>query len=116
MIRVWKSEVRKLLRPRFIISNFAVVIILQLSLTVTMMLKAKGDIVQDLNKASGLFMGTKTIAAFLGIISFCLFAANFADGGSKDLSYLHSASVTSGYAFLAIAILLLIFNLRDVAN
>ena len=251
MIRVWKSEIRKLLRPRFIISNFAVVIILQLSLTVTMMLKAKGDIVQDLNKASGLFMGTKTIAAFLGIISFCLFAANFAqeynngtlknllvrqpnrtililgkllaqitfvavlittvallsgltefglaykghintgkwnflsvdflvplgnvllasfaygalgaalavilrssitsisaglvwmlvietlfgffgksfskwlpggnlanfaDGGSKDLSYLHSASITSGYAFVAIGILLLIFNLRDVAN
>ena len=42
--------------------------------------------------------------------------ANFADGGNRDLSYLHSASVTSGYAFAAIAILLLIFNLRDVAN
>lgn len=251
MIRVWKSEIRKLLRPRFIISNFAVTTILQLSLTITMMLRAKGGIVQDLNRASGLFMGTKTITAFLGIISFCIFAANFAqeynhgtlknllvrqpnrtllifgkllalitfitvivtivallsgltefvlaykghvstakwnflsidfivplgnlllatyvygalgaalavilrssitsisaglvwmlvietlfgffgksfskwlpggnlanfaDGGSRDLSYLHSASVTSGYAFMSIAILLLIFNLRDVAN
>jgi ABC-type transport system involved in multi-copper enzyme maturation permease subunit len=251
MIRVWKSEIRKLLRPRFIISNFLVAIILQLSLTITMMLKAKGDLVQDLNKSTGLFYGTKSIAGFLGIITFCIFAANFAqeynhgtlknllvrepnrtvliigkliavitftaamittvavlsgitefalaskghvntdkwnfvgigflaplgnvllaafaygalgaalavilrssitsisaglvwllvietlfgfvgrtiskwlpggnlanfaDGGSKELSYLHSASITSIYAFVAVATLVIIFNMRDVAN
>lgn len=251
MIRVWRSEVRKLLRPRFVISNFLVAIVLQLSLTILMMFKAKGDIVNDLEKSSGLFFGTKSIAGFLGIISFCIFAANFAqeynhgtlknllvrepnrtvliigkllavitfvavmittvailsglteyalafkghihtdkwnflgigfltplgnvllaafaygtlgaalavilrssitsisaglvwmlvietlfgfvgksiskwlpggnlanfaDGGNKELSYLHSASVTSVYAFVAVATLVIIFNLRDVAN
>ena len=78
MINVWKSEVRKLLRPRFILSNFLVALALQAIFTVTLFLKAEGQIVTDLSKSSGLFFSTKSIASFLGIISYCIFAANFA--------------------------------------
>ena len=78
MYRVWRSEIRKLSRPRFILSNFLVAIALQTVFTVTLFLKADGSIVTDLNKSSGLFFSTKSIAAFLGIISFCIFAASFA--------------------------------------
>ena len=42
--------------------------------------------------------------------------ANFIDGGSADMSYIHSASVVCGYFGIAVAILLIIFNKRDVAN
>lgn len=78
MIRVWRSEIRKLSRPRFILSNFLVALGLQAIFTVTLFLKAEGSIISDLNKASGLFFSTKSIASFLGIISFCIFAASFA--------------------------------------
>ena len=78
MYRVWRSEVRKLSRPRFLLSNFLVAIALQTIFTVTLFLKAEGSIVTDLNKSSGLFFSTKSISAFLGIISFCIFAASFA--------------------------------------
>lgn len=78
MIRVWKSEIRKLLRPRFLISNFLVAMALQAIFTAILFLKAKGALVDDLSKSSGLFFSTKSIASFLGIISYCIFAANFA--------------------------------------
>ena len=78
MINVWRSEIRKLLRPRFIFSNVLVVIILQSAFTVTMYLKANASLAQDLSKSTGLFFGTRSIAAFLGVIGFCIFAANFA--------------------------------------
>ena len=42
--------------------------------------------------------------------------ANFIDGGSADTSYMHSASVVCGYFGIAVAILFIIFNKRDVAN
>ena len=78
MIRVWRSEIRKLSRPRFLVSNFLAAISLQSIFTLTLFLKAEGSIVSDLNKSSGLFFSTKSIASFLGIISFCIFAAGFA--------------------------------------
>ena len=98
MIRVWRSEIRKLLRPRFVISNFLVAFILQATITATMFLKATGSLITDLNKASGLFYGTKTIASFLGIIIFCIFAANFAQeyghGTLKNLLVRHPNRTT----------------------
>ena len=78
MINVWRSEIRKLLRPRFIFSNVLVVVILQCAFTVTMYLKANANLANDLSKSTGLFFGTRSIAAFLGVIGFCIFAANFA--------------------------------------
>ena len=67
MYRVWRSEIRKLSRPRFLLSNFLVAIALQTVFTVTLFLKADGSIVTDLNKSSGLFFSTKSIAVFLAL-------------------------------------------------
>jgi ABC-type transport system involved in multi-copper enzyme maturation permease subunit len=66
------------MRPRFLISNFLVALSLQAIFTVTLFLKAEGSTVSDLSKSTGLFFSTKAIASFLGIISYCIFAANFA--------------------------------------
>lgn len=98
MINVWKSEVRKLSRPRLAISNFIIAFTLQAAVTVTIFLKSKNSLVTDLSKSSGLFYGTKIIAPFLGVISFCLFAANFAqeysNGTLKNLLVRHPNRIT----------------------
>ena len=42
--------------------------------------------------------------------------ANFGDGGSKELSYLHSAILISLYALISAFLILFLFNKRDVVN
>ena len=42
--------------------------------------------------------------------------ANFGDGGSKELSYLHSTIVIFIYALISAFLILFIFNKRDVVN
>lgn len=78
MIRVWKSELRKLVRPRFLLSTILVTAGLQAAITSTLFLRAQGSMITDLGKASGLFYSTKMITPFLGMIALCIFAANTA--------------------------------------
>lgn len=78
MIRVWKSELRKLIRPRFLLSTILVTAGLQAAITATLFLRAQGSTITDLERTSGLFYSTKMIAPFLGMIALCIFAANTA--------------------------------------
>jgi ABC-type transport system involved in multi-copper enzyme maturation permease subunit len=89
LINIWRSEIRKILRPRLLITNLTISIGLQVAFTFALFLKAKGDVVKELSRNSGILFGTKSVSVFLGILIYCIFASNigqeYAHGTLKNL-------------------------------
>jgi len=89
MINVYKSEIRKLFRVKFIFISLLIVLGLESLFSFLLFWKAKGPLVTDLSKSSGIVFSFRSIAPFLGIITLCIFASNtaqeFSQGTLKNL-------------------------------
>ena len=78
MKNVCLSELRKLFRFKFVALSLLITLGLELLFTYLLYWKAKGFLVLDLEKSSGLSYSFRSIAPFIGIISLCIYASNTA--------------------------------------
>ena len=78
MVNTIKSELMKLVRPKLMVTIFAILITLEITFTLLLFYKANPSLISDLVKPSGQIYSFRSIAPFIGVLALCIFASNTA--------------------------------------